>query len=142
MLRTPYNYDRDEVSKNTALVFNDESLAQQQFKDENNINLMIRKYGVLPVQDVNWGEFDATVIPQDFHEIQNSLKAAEDAFMTIPAEVRAQVDNDPVRFLAMVDEKQSAIRKQEMEAAKARAAKKVTGSQPEGTDPVAETPTQ
>ena len=47
MLRTPYNYDRDEVSKNTALVFNDESLAQQQFKDENNINLMIRKYGCL-----------------------------------------------------------------------------------------------
>ena len=140
MLRTPYNYDRDEVSKNTALVFNDESLAQQQFKDENNINLMIRKYGVLPVQEVNWGEFDATVIPQDFHEIQNSLKAAEEAFMTVPAEVRAKVDNDPVRFLAMVDEQQSLIRKRDKEAA--AVAKKVTGSQPEGTDPVAQDPTE
>jgi hypothetical protein len=140
MVRTPYNYDRDEVSKKTALVFNDESLAQQQFKDENNINLMIRKYGVLPVQEVNWKEFDASVIPQDFHEIQNMMKQAEAAFMTVPAEVRAQVDNDPVRFLAMVDEQQSIIRQREKEAAKA--AKRDTGSQPEGTDPVAQTPTE
>ena len=53
MLRTPYNYDRDEVSKNTALVCEDESLAQQNMKAETDLNVMIRKYGVLPAQDVN-----------------------------------------------------------------------------------------
>jgi hypothetical protein len=63
-LRTAYNYDRDEVSKNTALVCDDETLAQQNFKDETDLNIMIRKYGVLPVNEVNWKEFDATVIPR------------------------------------------------------------------------------
>ncbi|AGT39909.1 portal protein [Marine gokushovirus] len=117
MLRTPYNYDRDEVSKNTALVFNDESLAQQQFKDENNINLMIRKYGVLPMEKVDWGDYDATVIPQDYHQLQNMMKEADQAFMSLPADVRAQVDNDPVKFLAMLDEQKSIIKQQEKQAA-------------------------
>jgi hypothetical protein len=119
MLRTPYNYDRDEASKKAALVCEDETLAQQQFKDENNINLMIRKYGVLPVQEVNWKDFDATVIPKDYHELQNMMKEADAAFMSLPAEVRAQVDNDPVAFLALVDQQQAVIRQREQEAVKA-----------------------
>ena len=52
-VRTPYNYDRDEVSKNTALVCEDESLAQQNMKSETDLNVMIRKYGVLPAPDRN-----------------------------------------------------------------------------------------
>lgn len=118
-VRTPYNYDRDEVSKNTALVCEDESLAQQNMKAETDLNVMIRKYGVLPAQDVNWKEFDATVIPKDYHELQNMMKEADAAFLSLPGEVRAQVDNDPAKFLAMVDVKQAEIKKQEKESAKA-----------------------
>jgi hypothetical protein len=118
-VRTPYNYDRDEVSKNTALVCEDESLAQQNMKSETDLNVMIRKYGVLPAQDVNWKEFDATVIPKDYHELQNMMKEADAAFLSLPGEVRAQVDNDPAKFLAMVDAKQAEIKKQEKESAKA-----------------------
>lgn len=121
-VRTPYNYDRDEVSKNTALVCEDESLAQQNMKAETDLNVMIRKYGVLPAQDVNWKEFDATVIPKDYHELQNMMKEADAAFLSLPGEVRAQVDNDPVKFLAMVDAKQSEIKKQEKESKAAQAA--------------------
>ena len=118
-VRTPYNYDRDEVSKNTALVCEDESLAQQNMKAETDLNVMIRKYGVLPAQDVNWKEFDATVIPKDYHELQNMMKEADAAFLSLPGEVRAKVDNDPAKFLAMVDVKQAEIKKQEKESAKA-----------------------
>lgn len=118
-VRTPYNYDRDEVSKNTALVCEDESLAQQNMKAETDLNVMIRKYGVLPAQDVNWKEFDVTVIPKDYHELQNMMKEADAAFLSLPGEVRAQVDNDPAKFLAMVDAKQAEIKKQEKESAKA-----------------------
>ena len=118
-VRTPYNYDRDEVSKNTALVCEDESLAQQNLKSETDLNVMIRKYGVLPAQEVNWKEFDATVIPKDYHELQNMMKEADAAFLSLPGEVRAQVDNDPAKFLAMVDAKQAEINKQEKEAKKA-----------------------
>lgn len=118
-VRTPYNYDRDEVSKNTALVCEDESLAQQNMKSETDLNVMIRKYGVLPAQEVNWREFDATVIPKDYHELQNMMKEADAAFLSLPGEVRAQVDNDPAKFLAMVDAKQAEIKKQEKESARA-----------------------
>ncbi|AXL14965.1 internal scaffolding protein [Microviridae sp.] len=118
-VRTPYNYDRDEVSKNTALVCEDESLTQQNMKAETDINVMIRKYGVLPAQQINWKEFDATVIPKDYHDLQNMMKEADEAFLSLPGEVRAQADNDPVKFLALVDAQKAAIRKQEKESAKA-----------------------
>lgn len=122
-VRTPYNYDRDEVSKNTALVCEDESLAQQNMKSETDLNVMIRKYGVLPAQEVNWREFDATVIPKDYHELQNMMKEADAAFLSLPGEVRAQVDNDPAKFLAMVDVRQAEIKKQEKESKAAQAAR-------------------
>ena len=118
-VRTPYNYDRDEVSKNTALVCEDESLAQQNMKDDADLNIMIRKYGVLPAQQVNWKEFDATVIPRDYHQLQNMMKEADAAFLSLPGEVRQSVDNDPEKFLAMVDAKKAEIKKQEKESAKA-----------------------
>jgi hypothetical protein len=117
-LRTVYNYDRDEVSKNTALVCDDETLAQQNFRDETDLNIMIRKYGVLPVSEVNWKEFDATVIPQDYQQLQNMLREADQAFMDLPAEVRKAADNDPQKFLAIVESQQAEIKRQERESAK------------------------
>ena len=119
MLRTPYNYDRDEVSKNTALISDSETLTQQNFKDETDLNIMIRKYGVLPVSEVNWKEFDATVIPQDYQQLQNMLREADQAFMDLPADVRKAADNDPQKFLAIVESQQAEIKRQERESAKA-----------------------
>ena len=119
-VRTPYNYDRDEVSKNTALVCEDESLAQQNMKPETDLNVMIRKYGVLPAQEVNWKEFDASVIPTDYHALQNMMKEADAAFLSLPGEVRAAVDNDPEKFLAMVDAQKAEIKRQEKESTKAQ----------------------
>jgi hypothetical protein len=118
-LRTPYNYDRDEVSKNTALISDSETLTQQNFRDETDLNIMIRKYGVLPVSEVNWKEFDATVIPQDYQQLQNMLREADQAFMDLPAEVRKAADNDPQKFLAIVESQQAEIKRQERESAKA-----------------------
>jgi hypothetical protein len=118
-LRTPYNYDRDEVSKNTALVFNDETLTQQNFKDDADLNIMIRKYGVLPVQEVNWDEFDSSVIPSDYHQLQNQLIEADQAFMGLPAELRSQVDNDPAKLLALISQKEAEAKAEAKAAQKA-----------------------
>lgn len=106
-LRTPYNYDRDQVSKNTAVIFEDETLTQQNFKDDADLNIMIRKYGVLPVQEVNWDEFDSSVIPSDYHQLQNQLIEADQAFMGLPAELRSQVDNDPAKLLALISQQEA-----------------------------------
>lgn len=112
-VRTPYNYDRDEVSKNTALVCPEETLAQQNMKDETDINIMIRKYGVLPEQKINWKDYDATAIPQDFHSLKNMMLEAEQAYASLPSDIRQATDNDPEKFLAMVDAQKAAIKKQE-----------------------------
>ena len=112
-VRTPYNYDRDEVSKNTALVCPEETLAQQNMKDETDLNIMIRKYGVLPAEEVNWKDFDATIIPKDYHALRNMIKEADQAFLDLPADLRAECDNDQEKFLSMLNEKQAEIRKQE-----------------------------
>lgn len=112
-VRTPYNYDRDEVSKNTALVCPEETLAQQHMKDDTDLNIMIRKYGVLPAKEVNWKEFDATVIPSDFHQLKNMMLEAEEAYAELPADIRQATDNDPEKFLAMVDAQKAEIKKQE-----------------------------
>ena len=101
-LRTPYNYDRDEVSKNTALVCEDESLAQQNMKAETDLNVMIRKYGVLPAQEVNWKEFDATVIPRDYHELQNIMKEAQKQNPSVLSDRFHQQDSDRIQFQALL----------------------------------------
>jgi hypothetical protein len=137
MVRTPYNYDRDEVSKNTALVFNDETLTQQNFKDDADLNIMIRKYGVLPVQEVNWNEFDVSVIPSDYHQLQNKLIEADQAFMGLPAELRSQVDNDPAKLLALISQ-QEAEAKAEAKAAEKAAKEASTQSQTVDADKPAE----
>ena len=133
-LRTPYNYDREEVSKNTALICPEPTLAQQNMKDETDLNIMIRKYGVLPASEVNWKDFDATIIPKDYHALRNMIKEADQAFLDLPAGLRAECDNDQEKFLMMLNEKQAEIRKQEKHAAKAAAE---VGDRP-GQSPVPE----
>ena len=130
-VRTPYNYDRDEVSKNTALVCKEETLAQQNMKSETDLNVMIRKYGVLPAQEVNWKEFDATIIPKDYHEIKNMMLEAEEAYAGLPADIRAMTDNDPEKFIALVDAQRAAIKKAEKEALKES---KTSGEVPAGNE--------
>lgn len=133
-LRTPYNYDREEVSKNTALVFNDETLTQQNFKDDADLNIMIRKYGVLPVQEVNWNEFDSSVIPQDYHELQNMMLEADQAFMSLPAEIRNEVNNDPAELLAMISQREAEAKAQAKAAEKAAKNEASTQAEPVDAD--------
>ena len=45
-LRTPYNYDVDKVSDETGLSCPEVTLAQQNFKDETDINYIVRQFGI------------------------------------------------------------------------------------------------
>lgn len=134
MLRTPYNYDREEVSKKTALVCDDETLTQQNFKDDADLNVMIRKYGVLPVQEVNWNEFDASVIPLDYHQLQNKLIEADQAFMSLPAELRNEVNNDPAQLLALISQREAEAKAQAKAAEKAAKNEASTQAEPVDAD--------
>lgn len=100
-LRTPYNYDRDLASEESGLKCLDDSLTQQQFKDEADINTIVDRFmksGVLPTP---------AVMPQfmdiegnfDYQTAMNYVRQADENFMRMDAKVRARFNNSPQEFL-------------------------------------------
>lgn len=113
LFRTQYNYDRDIVSKKTALVCERETRTQQQFKDEVDINTIMRKFGVTGEIPMNV----RAVMPEDYDEIfdfqsaMNVIRAAEESFMQMPSGIRARFQNNPqifTEFFANPDNRQEA----------------------------------
>lgn len=105
-LRSPYNYDTDAASNESGLVCSDPSLAQQQFRDESDINNILRQFnitGQLPaaVQIPQYGDFTEVT---DYHSALNLVQKADEAFMGLPAHIRARFDNDPGALLDFVND--------------------------------------
>jgi phage internal scaffolding protein len=104
-LRTPYNYDTDAASNESGLHCEDASLAQQHFKDECDINNILRQFnltGVLPESPLSPRYGDFTGIG-DYHSALNQVIAAEDEFMSLPANIRARFENDPAQLIEFLD---------------------------------------
>ena len=99
--RTGYNYDADEVSRETSLICDDESLAVQSERDECDINTIVRRFGLtghLPVgvRMPTYGDF---VGVSDYQTALHAIMDADEAFMAMPAEVRERFGNDPAAFV-------------------------------------------
>lgn len=108
-LRTAYNYDMNEAGDESGIdcLFNRDtgeqtpSKTQQQFAEECDINTIVRRFnltGQLPtgVRMPTYGDFEN--VPS-YQEAMNAIRAADEAFMEMPAEVRARFNNDPARFV-------------------------------------------
>ena len=114
-LRTPYNYDLDAASNESGLHCEDATLTQQHFKDECDINNILRQFnitGLLPESALSprYGDFTGIT---DYHSALNQVIAAEDEFMRLPADLRARFANDPaqlIEFLENSDNKNEAIK--------------------------------
>jgi phage internal scaffolding protein len=114
-LRTPYNYDRDAASNESGLACEEPSLTQQHFKDETDINNILRQFnvtGMLPEAPLSprYGDFTGIV---DYHTALNAVIAAEDGFMALPADLRARFENDPenlINFLNDESNKDEAVK--------------------------------
>lgn len=105
-LRSSFNYDRDVVSLETGLACPEESLAIQSAEAESNINTIVRKFGLtgeLPGQVAMPQSGDFTNIP-DFHTAMNLIRTTQEAFLRVPAEVRARFGNDPQAFMTFVED--------------------------------------
>lgn len=105
-LRTPYNYDRDYASTASGLSCPEPTLAQQNFKDECDINVILERFGItgqLP-QNVATPLTADFVGITDFHSALDMIQKAEDAFMQMPANVRARFQNDPGAFIQWADD--------------------------------------
>ena len=100
--RSPFNYDPDVVSMGTGFVSDEDSMTQQSFKDECDINTILRRFAVtgeLPdnVRVPQYQEFEEVF---DFHSAMNVVRASNEAFAAMPADVRERFSNDPARFIA------------------------------------------
>lgn len=100
-VRSPYNYDADLVSNETGLKCEDASLAQQHQKDESDINVIVKRFGLTGELPANprlpqYGDFTGI---KDYQSALHAVQSAQEAFMEIPAEIRARFDNDPEVFL-------------------------------------------
>jgi len=101
-VRSPYNYDVMAVSDETGLDCSDDpSLAKQSFAEECDINTIVRQFGLtgqLPdnVRAPQYGDFTGVF---DYQSALNAVIAADDAFMEMPAHVRARFHNDPAAFV-------------------------------------------
>lgn len=101
ILRSMFNYDVDQVSVETGLFCADPSLAQQQFKDECDINVILDRFNVtgqLPIAALppEFGDFSGV---SDYQTALNAVLDAQEAFDSLPARVRERFANDPAAFV-------------------------------------------
>lgn len=96
-------YDRDSVE---GITFTEPTLAQQHFKDECDVNNILRKYEAtgLVTHVANgtpsYGDFSSVL---EFQQAQNILIEAQDAFDSLPASLRKRFDNDPAVMLEFIE---------------------------------------
>ena len=105
-IRSSFNYDRDDVSKETGLFCEDESLAIQSAEEETNINTIVKRFGLtgeLPGDIAMPQSGDFTNIP-DFHSAMNLIRKTQEEFMKVPADIRARFGNDPQAFMAFCED--------------------------------------
>lgn len=100
-IRNPYNYDRDAASKASGLVCEDESRAIQSQKKDADINVLVKRYGLTGTipqsfRPPTYQDFEGVF---DFRTALHTVMAAEESFMSVPAEIRARFQNDPQQFL-------------------------------------------
>lgn len=83
----------------------DPSLAVQASKDETDINTIVNKYlrtGEMPEQ--RQGIYADISELTDLQEALEQVRAADEAFMALPAEVRRYFDNDPVKLVQFAND--------------------------------------
>jgi phage internal scaffolding protein len=108
-LRTPYNYDTDAASDESGVACEEPSLAQQQFKDECDINNILRQFnitGQLPDTPLSPKYGDFTGI-SDYKTALDRVIAADEEFMNLPATIRARFDNDAANLIEFLENDQN-----------------------------------
>lgn len=88
-----------------GMVFSEPSLAKQSFKDECNINNIVKRSrvtGMLSHLSSRQPRFMDLGSSTDFHSAMNTVIAAEKAFSELPSDLRERFSNDPAKLLEFV----------------------------------------
>lgn len=98
-IRTKYNYARD--TRSTAYESAKPSMTVQSQKDEADINVLVKRFGLTGNMPVNvrvptYGDFTGV---ESYQEAMNAVIAAENSFMQMNSEVRNRFGNNPELFV-------------------------------------------
>lgn len=101
VIRLPFAYDVDAASDESAITCEDPSLAVQSERDECDINTIVYRFGLghpLPqgVRTPTYGDF---VGVSDYQSALHAIMEADEAFYSMPAEVRKRFNNEPAAFV-------------------------------------------
>lgn len=101
------NYSTDAASLESGLAIDPaDSVVQQQFADECDINTIVRRFGLtgeLPngVSMPLSGDFTSAT---DFQSSMNLIRQAQESFLELPATVRERFNNDPARVINFLED--------------------------------------
>jgi phage internal scaffolding protein len=100
-IRNPYNYDTNLASEDSALYCEDPSRTKQSFREECDINTILKRFNVtgqLPVSPLQpqYGDFSGVY---DYQTALNAVIAAQESFNALPANLRNRFANDPAAFV-------------------------------------------
>lgn len=96
-------YDRESSE---GITFTEPTMSQQHFKDECDVNTILRKYETTGLLThvangtPSYGDFSSVL---EFQQAQNILIEAQDAFDALPASLRKRFDNDPAVMLEFIE---------------------------------------
>lgn len=111
--RTQYDPTRDAQEGNAAAIeCKDPSLTQQQFANDADINILVKRFGIsdgaIPpaVMDPQYyGDFSD--VP-DFRGALEATRTAQERFDQLPADIRNRFYNDPVKLWDFVNDQSNA----------------------------------
>lgn len=100
--RTAYG-PRNRVSFATS----GKTKTKQNFKDESDVNNIMKKFerGQLIEHTAKYqGQYGDFLAGGDYHAHMDAIRAADEAFLTLPAEIRSKFHNDPAEFLSFAQD--------------------------------------
>jgi len=106
-----FSYDPDANSDDNShtVTKEDEDRTVQSYKEDADINVMIRRFGISAVaKPQEAGFYDFTNAPADYMEALNAINEADRRFATVPAEIRARHENNPAKFAAWLHDENNA----------------------------------
>jgi len=104
-----FQHAYSEAFRGSDVSCGEPSLAQQQWKDDSDINIMLERYkvtGHLPigVRLPEYGDFTGVT---DFRSAMQTVLVAQDEFSKLPANIRERFGNSPQAFLEFCSDKEN-----------------------------------
>lgn len=96
---------RGEGTRQGVRCTEEENLTKSEFTEECDLNRFIQRVTggrAVDLSSAAQGGLYGDFTPIDYMEAHNRVENARRAFMALPPELRAQVDNDPAKFLARI----------------------------------------